>query len=462
MIALRRFGLAAFTWLCALLVFAGGGCEAIVTADPPGGWSCDGSFDAGTCPEGQRCLNAKCVPCPNGNCTRSTCEEIDADKDGYTLCGKSENGFADRDCDDNDPEVHPNAAPKCNGKDNDCSGKPDDPCPDGSHCASASKECVSENEDCTKKPGSCIPPQTCDPGTKRCFARSSKKLGDGCSATAECEFDKGAFCASKLVLPDDVVRDGGICTQACCTSSQCPTDFVCFGAGTGGNYCVHKGKLGRLTVGGKNGGETCGSGTECRSGICGGNKKCQDTCCHSGQCTNKTKCLVMPLQGNGASVKYVLGCGDPPGEGTGFGNRCEVSCGLLCGNYPLCGEGVCDKEGTTCRAPCCGSAGCGGSSCGNVTANGRGDDVITACTGSRLQPGPKQLGQDCTAATECATNNCLQDLTTTAKYCSDACCTDADCASAGLVCRPYDSGAKRNYLRCQRQITALAQAPSKQ
>ena len=66
-----------------------------------------------------------------------------------------------------------------------------------------------------------------------------------------------------------------------------------------------------------------------------------------------------------------------------------------------------------------------------------GTTLVTACGAATTTRGPKATGETCTADTECEGMRCYA-APNGAKYCSDACCTDADCGASGLVCRPYD------------------------
>jgi len=268
---------------------------------------------------------------------------------------------------------------------------------------------------------------------------AAKQFGDGCKGDAECQ--AGSFCGYSPVLTTDVVTTDGLCTKACCTSNDCPADFVCYGAGTGGNYCVSKGVLERPTLGAGGGGAACSVQADCRSGICDATGKCADTCCSGAQCASGTVCRSLSVQGKGTTTKYVLGCGAPEGTASA-GSACEV---ILAGK---CADGVCDNAATRCEEPCCGSAACS-LYCDNTQAHGHGD-IVTACTDSVSTRGAKNAGEACNASSDCLGNRCIQDLPDGPKYCSDACCTDADCTSGGLVCRPRDTGQGHFYLRCVR------------
>lgn len=369
-----------------ILLVAAGGCQGIVTDTVPS-FRCDSQFDAGVCPAGQYCLGSTCVP--NGTLA------VDA------------------------------AVVDCGGH----------TCAPGQICAPKTNQCLDAATACTVN--SCVSPEECDFGTRQCVTPAAKKIGEGCEADKECE--AGAFCGYSPVLTSDVVKIAGLCTKSCCTSSDCPTDFACFGAGTGGNYCVSKGVLQRPALGTRRGGESCTVQADCRSGICDATNKCADTCCNSTQCTNDTVCRSIAVQGVGTATKYVLGCGAPEGQAKA-GDACEV---IFAGK---CSEGTCEDGTDKCRAPCCSSSGCA-AYCDNTKARGH-TDMITACTDSIATRGTKKLGEPCEAEADCFGNRCLQDSPEGAKYCSDACCSDADCASGGLVCRPRDAGQGRYFLRC--------------
>ncbi|TNE51905.1 MAG: hypothetical protein EP343_02405 [Deltaproteobacteria bacterium] len=97
---------------------------------------------------------------PNNNSTSTSLTIlVDVDKDGFTN---------DKDCDDNDKAINPQAKEVCDGKDNNCDGNIDETCPcvDGK-----SRACFSGTTGCVKdvqNPGTykCIQP--CKAGTQRC------------------------------------------------------------------------------------------------------------------------------------------------------------------------------------------------------------------------------------------------------------------------------------------------------
>jgi hypothetical protein len=81
------------------------------------------------------------------DCSGRADEPFDDDRDGYTTCGGGD--ATQRDCNDRDPAVHPGAPERCNGADDDCDGVQDeedgevDLCPAGGFCidGACSYEC---------------------------------------------------------------------------------------------------------------------------------------------------------------------------------------------------------------------------------------------------------------------------------------------------------------------------------
>jgi Putative metal-binding motif len=433
-----------------LLVGGGGGCQFIVVGDVPA-YTCRGT-EPGVCPKGMYCNGAGCTPCEQTDVCDgrdNDCNGLiddgpgsDFDGDGATICGvlaPDGGALLNRDCRDDDQDVHPGAAEICNGKDDDCDGQIDNgSCPDGTTCAPRTGECVTAAcDDAVKQ---CNPPQVCDPGTRQCVTKGSAQTGDACKSDDECK--RPDFCGYASALTAAVVKGSpGVCTKACCQSSDCPTDFVCYGYATGGNYCVSKTVLGRPALGTLNGGDACTDGARCRSGLCTTSGKCEDVCCSDASCTNGTICRATTI---GAHTTF--GCADPNGS---------VTSTTTCGGADRCAKGVCmDREpySDRCFNPCCGSEACGlyfGEDlvCDDVNPTDHPTDVVPAC-GVDLLAGAKLLGQACTDDTECRSYRCYLDQPSNKRFCSDVCCTDADCARAELVCRPRDIGGGRFFLRC--------------
>lgn len=154
-------------------------------------------------------------------------------------------------------------------------------------------------------------------------------LGAPCTGPGQC--DSTLFCAN----PTDHGGTAGemVCTKSCCNSNECWADGVCFGAKGGYNICLPSSRVGRPTPGAKDTGDTCGSGAECRSGVCAGNT-CQDTCCSDANCPgNLSTCAYQAMLGSGWQT---FTCANK--SGSNFGEFCGVDdsacksdvCSVLC------------------------------------------------------------------------------------------------------------------------------------
>jgi hypothetical protein len=436
------------------VVVASGGCEALVSNEVPV-YTC--TPDSLTnCPQGEYCKGAGCVPCEKIDpCDGydNDCDGViddgplsDSDKDGYPVCGHIDpttGEFVDKDCDDTDPNVHPNAPEVCNGKDNDCDGDMQtEGCANGQQCLQRDSgwQCVNPSDLCTAT--SCKTPQICDPGTRQCVNAPTAHVGDGCVANSECDSD---VCGTDSIVTSQVAHGAGVCTQPCCTSQDCPNGFVCFSPGTGGNYCVAPALIGRTaSLGGAQGGGSCASGSDCRSGLCSDTHRCIDACCSDSQCGGGTACALTSVSGHEA-----FACTDS----TGTHNQSQT-----CNNNPDCNDGLCLNYGASqrCASHCCGSAACGSIDFGNnqvfsalcgeinrLAAPALGNDRVPVCAAFSNPSGTRALGDPCTQGSECRSGRCSPSL----GRCYDTCCTYAYCAAvSGWACRPY---APASYaLRC--------------
>jgi len=253
-------------------------------------------------------------------------------------------------------------------------------------------------------------------------------VGCPCSGPSDCD---SRICADTSTVPSALYSAAGhsFCTRPCCTSADCDSGSVCFAdssASTGGNYCVLPAWLGRSTIlGGNPGGASCGSGSDCRSGLCAGSA-CADTCCStngsSTECGGGTECRFASFPGaTGFDKGYVASCGSG-----GSGQN-----GSSCNGNSDCQSELCDSNfNGTCRNACRNTADCGGGSvsCAYVSTMGN-NAVIAACFPGG---GNASEGQSCSSDGQCQSQFCDP----VARECTDVCFTDADCTKPGWRCRP--------------------------
>jgi hypothetical protein len=281
-----------------------------------------------------------------------------------------------------------------------------------------------------------------------------------------------AFCTDRQVVSGTYLGDGGtvaaggvadasagVCTKACCTSTDCDKGSVCFATGAGGNYCVPGAVVGdRSTTGPLNalGGTLCDAGTSCRSGLCALEGFCAETCC-----TTAPPGPPRMMQGN------------PPAQCTGMGGACRLGnfqgaqsapndmpyvprCapamgtarnGVLCTGNSSCQSNLCvvDAMGDfMCSDPCRKPEDCGGmQTCEYVHLSGNGapanGNLVAACVPlAPTGPGPADAASDwgpCKTAIDCARGYCASSGDGGPGVCVSVCFGDGDCVSSG-TCRP--------------------------
>ena len=90
---------------------------------------CVAGCDSGPCPSGSVLVENACVAVEGESCAEPTALYRDIDGDGFgdpaeLSAGCKRDGFSENagDCDDADPDTHPNAPEQCNGLDDDCDG----------------------------------------------------------------------------------------------------------------------------------------------------------------------------------------------------------------------------------------------------------------------------------------------------------------------------------------------------
>jgi hypothetical protein len=263
---------------------------------------------------------------------------------------------------------------------------------------------------------------------------TAAELGADCTANGDC---KSQICGTSTILTTTIIPGASksICTQTCCTSGDCPTGFVCFGTGTGGNYCVPAVRAQRSTPGTKAPGAACVGSTDCRSGLCAGSPlRCIDTCCTASDCTSPTTCRVKIInvpppdrETWTCAPAETTGTKDPP---------------LACGSGTECKSDNCAGFPKKCRPSCCNATHCSAFGANAFCAYGT---FLTTNADTKWCFDPPTagaaLGATCNGDIDCASRLCDPE----SKKCVTACCRDGDCAQ-GKVCRPSPTGAP--LLRC--------------
>lgn len=314
-----------------------------------------------------------------------------------------------------------------------CTGADPSACPSGTTCDETVGRCVTPDasadaEEDASDAGADVKPDN---------GPTLAGLGEPCRIDAECS---SRLCGSSTILTSVITAtQGPICTRTCCTSADCPSTFVCFSGGTGGNYCVPAAKAERSPPpsGGKGPGAACSASAndECRSGLCE-NGRCLDTCCLPGDCAAGTLCRVRSV-GVPAPSHDIWVCAPQEADaGKNPGEPCQATSD--CRNDNCVGVGVT----RTCRPPCCSKATCTaqGFPNGHCAYGPSGSDQLKFCFFS-TDPNDTPIGGTCTADGDCQTDYCDPET----KRCAEICCQDSDCP-AGLSCRP--SATNTPFLRC--------------
>lgn len=298
-----------------------------------------------------------------------------------------------------------------------------------------------DDGDATSTPDEAAPPaETGGPETGPC-----NTVGCLCSGAASCA---SGICGDGTLAPTALLTaaGGNFCTKPCCTSADCDPGTVCFATGgsnsTAANFCVDPSWLGRGTsVGSTAGGGSCGTGRDCRSGLCSGNT-CADVCCSTSasnsECAGGNSCRFNTFPGAAAFDKnFVAWCGQ-----AGNGSN-----GQSCSGNGSCQSNLCDSiDG--CSNACRNTGDCSaGESCAYVDPPPPNDTAVVAACFSGA--GNASEGSSCSQDSDCKSQFCD---TTGTHECSDVCFSNSDCTKSGWRCRPegitLTSGGKVEVLAC--------------
>lgn len=316
-----------------------------------------------------------------------------------------------------------------------CAGTGPSDCPPGTVCDLGSGHCIVDLGDGgggdegvpVDEGGDGTPDDAADTGP------IIGQLGDPCATGADCA---SAICGTSTLLGATATVGGPVCTETCCKSEDCPSGFVCFGAGTGGSYCVRAANAQRSppASGGKIAGSTCIGDSECRSGLCASGGRCLDTCCVQTDCATGTVCAVATVDKHDLWV-----CADPAKWGgvRNLGTSCTAQTQCKNDNC-VASDGTANPQQCTpscCSAQSCDGQGFTGYHCAYGTS---GTDQLKWCI---TTGGATPLGMSCQQNLECASTYCDPEL----KKCMTPCCKDSDCG-INEVCHP--SALSTPFLRC--------------
>ena len=242
---------------------------------------------------------------------------------------------------------------------------------------------------------------------------------------------KGTCQSANLVDCSPYMCSNGACNGSCTSDNDCAPGTACVPTQV-------RGMTTGLCNGKKANGQTCADASECNS------DQCVDGYCCESSCQGACRSCGLPAT-LGQCVEVAAGAADPHGTCADQG---KTSCGTngmcdgsgACQKYPVgytCGSGTC-VLGSYTPAPACNASGqCvapASISCNPYVCNGQvcydtctSDNSQCAppriCDTTKASCGPKPLGAQCGAGTDCQSGNCAQGV-----------CCNATCTGACMAC----------------------------
>lgn len=423
---------------------------------------------AGSVVLGARCTDAR--ECASGLCVDGVCCQSSCD----TVCTR---------CD----------AP---GREGECTVAASDPacsvgCPEATECRSYGSAAATANCEAAglcRSAGECSPTDSpaglvcangagsCD-GVGECVVAGLRRLGEACTADAECGQGhcitgaNGAICCDSACSGFCQVCDAtGRCDappldDPRCTSVDCPPDDICrdYPEDITANRCRGFGtcrstadctptelRAGAECSCGPAGcllgaGVPCTTADQCSSGLCeatsAGSLVCcaeacgaqGSTCAASGagcvECEGSTaQCNGSTSTACNAGLLEVTECGDGCNPATGACNGLRAT-GTGCEVAAQCTSGVCSLDVTGTNRCCAADCAASGRACGtdgSCVCPATSQDVTGTC--QTLD------GQPCTAAAECVSGICGPTIAGASVCCATACATSTFCSADGSAC----------------------------
>jgi len=289
--------------------------------------------------------------------------------------------------------------------------------------------------DGTYGPPSCPVGETCVAGV---CSPVGAPLGAPCALDEDCEAP--SFCLD----PVEFGFEGAPrCTRSCCSAGECgrpDQGLVCWvPSGSVGAVCWPHEPIGRALPGDTPRGQPCDDDEDCRSGRCGDEGRCFDTCCSDAGCDGLDVCragAAPERDGPGTDAGRVWQCGKPPTAG-------DVDQGCVadqnCRNN-LCGLTAVppDVEEEICIRPCCSSRECGEVEVMDEMfplACSISGDGVRGCSLAMPPSAKSEVGAPCDGDDACRSGLCVPS--DDGDYCSDLCCKDESCGDVSIfACRP--------------------------
>lgn len=334
----------------------------------------------------------------DNDCDGMIDEDFDLDGDGYATCGTDP---AIRDCDDSNPNVYPGRAEECgpnnlgNQIDDNCNGYVDEgcnPCTTTDVDGDGINECDGDcnDSDATIYPGAT---ETCDGKDNDCNVYTTPN----CDVSQRCNHDLDG----NYENDPDVCGDKQICACLLANNGSCTGDYRCT------SFC--------------NSSDTGTIGDGCQA-----NQTCSLDLRYSANihgCNAVT--TTIGTRRGGATCSQDSQCRSQSCEKAGIGNAPSI-CFDLCTSDDRCdSSAVCRVFRTA----------------ATVNTPGNMDGRCWLPPASSASP----VGATCTSDAQCNRALCTTDPNNAQRYCTEACCTDDDCAN-GYSCSFGGSAEEANVI----------------